>query len=998
MAEKTPTITGASGLHQIPSLRGTENYNTWRIQMEDILTNLDLYSYVDGTNERPKPKIKIRVTGRKDDDGNDLPDLEVGNDDSAYTEWIKANRKALSNIRLRVEGNVLTHIQSCKYSADAWNLLAATFQVKGTVGLIDLQRKFFSHRMSDSKDIEEHIQCMRGWFQQINDIAPNSCTEADWITTLVASLPDSWDTFTQSVSFEFNTEDKNKLANQVSDLRSRIMAEAHQRNTQQPDGKIFFATNKPSFNKFVRTNMSNKGPDKSKSKCNNCGKIGHWAAKCRGPGGGAFKPNHSNKGGQPNRRFNTPGKARNGNARTHIAIANNSKHKEYAFLTLEDKISLIGKTPNTWIADSGTTTHIAIDWNAFSNYTKSSGYVAGVTGKEPIMGRGTVELLCLNNTEKNKYTKIRLTNVAHVPSLPANLISLSLVTDKGTRILMDQNELQILDKNNRPIIIGSKLKNCKQGNLWKISVKPVNNCNQKLENNKLTEIVLTKQTGRTWFEWHKVLGHIGPQALQQLKSNKAINGMEIIEDNIGLNFECNVSDKARAMLLKLGAPKFLWNKAIAYACYLKNRVPTQVQGKFWKTPFKAFWGKRPNGESRSKLELKTFTALFTGILDVQGKSWRYYKTGANRILHSRNILFPRTHTQANNIHNNTDWGESVVPPAEGERMTRTNSTAEQCNKNARTGGANQVSEQIKSETKHTSELKDIKSKGKSKQKASNSPSQSTEPKLTTHAAVPKPSSTCSKLTMPHSGTCLDTAESACKINANPSLKSSGVQTRRQNPNKPKLTLDTNYGGVKITVKDTAAAPTGLSSPNIPGAFTNYVTELDKYCNDSGSNYSNAYILGTSANQHNSVTNITLFCSHIPSLVSNTSSIISAPTIPTKLASELAAQEEPRIPAFTPTGELAGQFGELKLTSEHFPPPAESILETFTNNNLHWVFAANLLATSNNPTTEEALLGPDADKWKAAMEQEIATLEKQGTYNTSTLPPGRKAMGCQWVLS
>ncbi|KAF8675472.1 Reverse transcriptase (RNA-dependent DNA polymerase), partial [Rhizoctonia solani] len=236
------------------------------------------------------------------------------------------------------------------------------------------------------------------------------------------------------------------------------------------------------------------------------------------------------------------------------------------------------------------------------------------------------------------------------------------------------------------------------------------------------------------------------------------------------------------------------------------------------------------------------------------------------------------------------------------------------------------------------------------------------------------------------------------INANPSLKSSGIQTCCQNPNKPKLTLDTNYGGVKITVKDTAAAPTSLSSPNIPGAFTNYITELDKYCNDSGSNYSNAYILGTSANQHNSITNITSFCSHIPLLVSNTLSIISAPTIPTKLASELAAQEEPRIPAFTPTSELAGQFGELKLTSEHFPLPTELILETFTNNNPHWVFAANLPVTSNNPTTEEALLGPDADKWKAAMEQEIATLEKQGMYNTSTLPPGRKAMGCQWVLT
>ncbi|KAF8751085.1 Reverse transcriptase (RNA-dependent DNA polymerase) [Rhizoctonia solani] len=195
-----------------------------------------------------------------------------------------------------------------------------------------------------------------------------------------------------------------------------------------------------------------------------------------------------------------------------------------------------------------------------------------------------------------------------------------------------------------------------------------------------------------------------------------------------------------------------------------------------------------------------------------------------------------------------------------------------------------------------------------------------------------------------------TGEQIESINANPSLKSSGVQTRRQNPNKPKLTLDTNYGGVKITVKDTAAAPTGLSSPNIPGAFTNYVTELDKYCNDSGSNYSNAYILGTSANQHNSVTNITSI------------------------------------------GRTGGTTDPSLHPDRTLPPPAESILETFTNNDPHWVFAANLPATSNNPTTEEALLGPDADKWKAAMEQEIATLEKQGTYNTSTLPQaGRRWM-------
>ncbi|CCO36064.1 Retrovirus-related Pol polyprotein from transposon TNT 1-94 Includes: RecName: Full=Protease [Rhizoctonia solani AG-1 IB] len=291
----------------------------------------------------------------------------------------------------------------------------------------------------------------------------------------------------------------------------------------------------------------------------------------------------------------------------------------------------------------------------------------------------------------------------------------------------------------------------------------------------------------------------------------------------------------------------------------------------------------------------------------------------------------------NNAYDNTNWDESVVLPAEGEEMTRTSSTAEQRDKNARTGGANRVSKEVKKETKPTT----------------------TESKATTHTAVPKPTSTCSKLTMPYSGTRLDTLESARKLNANPATKSSGVQTRCQNPNKPKLYLDTNYGGVKITVKDTNTAP-----------------------NDN----------------HTSTTDLSLFCSHVPSLVSNVSSIVSPPTVPSKLTFELATPEVPWLPTFTTAGELEGQFGELKLMSECFPPPTKLTLAAFTDDNPHWVFASIVPATNDNLSVEEALSGPDKDKWKAAMDTEIATLEKQGTFVPAILPPGRNAMGCRWVLT
>ena len=55
-------------------------------------------------------------------------------------------------------------------------------------------------------------------------------------------------------------------------------------------------------------------------------------------------------------------------------------------------------------------------------------------------------------------------------------------------------------------------------------------------------------------------------------------------------------------------------------------------------------------------------------------------------------------------------------------------------------------------------------------------------------------------------------------------------------------------------------------------------------------------------------------------------------------------------------------------------------------------------TANEPKSiAEAMSRPDAALWSAAIAAELDNLTGKGTWEETTLPPGRKAIGCKWVL-
>ncbi|QRW07889.1 Retrovirus-related Pol polyprotein from transposon TNT 1-94 [Ceratobasidium sp. AG-Ba] len=300
-------------------------------------------------------------------------------------------------------------------------------------------------------------------------------------------------------------------------------------------------------------------------------------------------------------------------------------------------------------------------------------------------------------------------------------------------------------------------------------------------------------------------------------------------------------------------------------------------------------------------------------------------------------------------------------------MTHTDSSAERKPEGAGIGGES-VSNKKSSDSKGKGEMKGMKTEhtlDSTASKPTSLPTQQTHSK-----AVGSKSLNRSKLHMspnPH------TLNSIRQINAAVPSNPSGIRTRRGNPNQPAISMDKERGGVQVIIKDSTTA--GQSDSMAQKDTANFALELSDSSSDSENELMS--IDGDEGNAYSLL------------------SIDSPPTIPSDIDTPMA--DPPQLPSYNLIGELEKHFRAL-FVSDSFPTPPESTMAAAEDPYTDWALATRISAPGDNPTVAEALLGPDAAKWQAAMEEEVNTPEKMGTYQLVELPAGRKAMGNKWVLT
>src|SRR5882757_491019 len=134
------------------------------------------------------------------------------------------------------------------------------------------------------------------------------------------------------------------------------------------------------------------------------------------------------------------------------------------------------------------------------------------------------------------------------------------------------------------------------------------------------------------------------------------------------------------MIIGNNLPIFLWDEAVAYATFIRNRSPTRaLKGK---TPHEAWTGKKPDvtflrefglevwvpdeSRNRSKLEAKAKKVIFVGIMEGS-KAIRYWDKGGRAIRVSRNFTFSENgelkELQVTEIPGLEAEGEDTMDPA-----------------------------------------------------------------------------------------------------------------------------------------------------------------------------------------------------------------------------------------------------------------------------------------------------------------------------------------------
>nr|KYP38574.1 Retrovirus-related Pol polyprotein from transposon TNT 1-94 [Cajanus cajan] len=367
---------------QVPMLTKS-NYDNWSLRMVALLGAHDVWEVVEKGHTEPE-NVESLSQAQKD----------------SLRDSRKRDKKALCLIYQGLDEDTFEKISGVKTAKEAWEKLKISYkgadQVK-KVRLQTLRGEFEALHMKEGELVSDYFSRV---LTVTNNLKRNG-EKLDDVRIMEKILRSLDPKFEHIVTITEETKDLEAMS--IEQLLGRRPNNNNQRGESSNRGR-------------GRGNPNSRY-DKSRIKCYNCNKFGHYASECRAP---------------------------NKNKVEEKANYAEERCQEDGTLLLAYKGQDKGED-NQWYLDSGASNHMCGKRSMFVELDESvKGNVAfGDESKVAVEGKGNV-LIRLKNGEHQF-----ISNVYYVPSMKSNILSLGQLLEKGYDIQLKNNNLSIRDNTSR---------------------------------------------------------------------------------------------------------------------------------------------------------------------------------------------------------------------------------------------------------------------------------------------------------------------------------------------------------------------------------------------------------------------------------------------------------------------------------------------------------------------------------------------------------------------
>ena len=532
----------SSRLYDVPSLDDEgKNFTMWKYRVEMVLRVRKLWKVVTG--EEPRP------------DANS----------PALADWLERDQEAKAQVTLTLSNEPLSGVLHATSAKDVWDMLLKRYEGSGKQTIAYLISELFRATLSDDTDLEPQLNAMRQKATTLRTLG-QPLDDALIAIAIVISLPESYSVLRTIL---MSTDDKLT----TDKIIAQILTEERARHES---GKQHALAARLSGNAPPTKSKGKPKSKKSGPTCTYCKKPNHVEDVCQKKRDQEMKSGDKTRG--KDEKQDEKGQTELVVKVAHVRPA--SPASETIQLFVAETLAQRNAGLNNWLVDSGASSTMSSRRDWFINYQKLSSPVRVWLGDERYIlavGIGQIQLDMDIGNGKLRTSMLMPQGVYHVPDLNGNLISVSRLAERGHAFSFHDNICEITKDGHVAALARKKdglytllAKQHAPERTYVASVPAIGSssdsaCQSETEPLIAMPAKTEKSSSATLRTWHRRLGHLNVDSVIKMVRKGMVKGMDIIgslkPDRSHACKPCLEGKQARAPITKESTvenPRILW--------------------------------------------------------------------------------------------------------------------------------------------------------------------------------------------------------------------------------------------------------------------------------------------------------------------------------------------------------------------------------------------------------------------------------------------------------